>query len=280
MRRLPVVDQFEIPLRSGLGRVPQTNEVARCCSLIGGFLTIAERFPHPLRLCELGSSAGLNQHFDRHRYELGEFEWGPPDAALALRCEWKGDAPPLLAPLAVASRSGCDRTPIDLSKDADRLRLMGYFWPDQLERFDRLRTAIEVAVRNPVAIAQANASDWLAVGLQAGRREGETTAIFHSSFWTYLDDDERAAIRLQIADAASSASESSPLAWLRVEDDGPRIAIDLSWWPGAIPSTSGQKLSNCFRVITKALLMVRVFQASRARVRLHVAYSAVPVRYR
>ena len=47
---LSVVDQFEIPLRAGLGQVPQTNEVARCCSLIGGFLTIAERFPHPLHM--------------------------------------------------------------------------------------------------------------------------------------------------------------------------------------------------------------------------------------
>lgn len=239
---LSVVDQFPTRLRASLGQVPQTNEVARSNSLIGGFLTIAQRFKHPLRLCELGASAGLNQHFDRHRYELGEFAWRSPhapDSGLVLGCDWTGDAPPLSAPLRVESRSGCDRAPIDLTREAGRIRLMSYFWADQLERLDRLRLAIEVAQENPVQIARASAADWLAADLEKGRREGLTAIIFHSSFWIYLEQAERAAIRDRIATAAQSATEESPLAWLRVEDDGPRIAIDLSWWPGGVEQRLG-----------------------------------------
>ena len=124
---LSVVDRFEASLRAGFAQVPQTNEVARSNCLIGGLLTVAERFGHPLRLCELGASAGLNLHVDRHRYELGDFSWGaenPAASALTLRCDWRGDAPPLSAPLRVESRSGCDRAPIDLTIESDRVRLM------------------------------------------------------------------------------------------------------------------------------------------------------------
>ena len=229
---LAVLDAFEPRLRAGLSSVPQTNEVARSCSLIGGFLSVAERFRHPLRLCELGASAGLNQYFDKHRYQLGGFSWGPDNAALTLRCDWRGGAPPLEAPLAVAVRSGCDRAPIDLGSEADRIRLMSYFWADQVERIERLRRAIDVALDDPVRLARANASDWLGAELETGLPEGRTTVVFHSSFWSYLDEAERAAIRGHIERAAGAASSAAPLAWLRVEDDGPRVAIALICWPG------------------------------------------------
>ena len=69
--------------------------------------------------------------------------------------------------------------------------------------------------------------------------EGQTTVLFHSSFWSYLDDAERDEIRAHVARAGSSASERSPFVWLRVEDDGPRVAIDLSTWPGGVEQRLG-----------------------------------------
>src|SRR5205823_13158838 len=38
------------------------------------------RFERPLQLLEIGSSAGLNLHWDRWRYESGLTSWGSPDA--------------------------------------------------------------------------------------------------------------------------------------------------------------------------------------------------------
>ena len=59
-------------LRPMLEFVPQTNEVQRSAVLLGGFLSIAHVTKRPLRLRELGSSAGLNRGFaPRRRRSLG-----------------------------------------------------------------------------------------------------------------------------------------------------------------------------------------------------------------
>jgi hypothetical protein len=63
--------------------------------------------------------------------------------------------------------------------------------------------------------------------------------VFHSSFWSYLDDAEQTAIRSHIERAATKASDAAPLAWLRVEDDGPRVSIDLTCWPGGVEERLG-----------------------------------------
>ena len=61
---LEALTRHEARIRVHLGEQIQTNEVRRCCALLGGFLAVARAFPHPLRLLEIGASAGLNQCFD------------------------------------------------------------------------------------------------------------------------------------------------------------------------------------------------------------------------
>ena len=80
-------------VRRGLARGVQTNEVNRCAALLGGFLEVAAGSGLPLRLLELGSSAGLNQLWDRYRYALGEHAWGDPASPVLIRAAWEG-APP------------------------------------------------------------------------------------------------------------------------------------------------------------------------------------------
>jgi hypothetical protein len=46
----------------------QTNEVGRAAALAVGFLAIAARTALPLRLLEVGASAGLNLRWDHFRY--------------------------------------------------------------------------------------------------------------------------------------------------------------------------------------------------------------------
>jgi hypothetical protein len=60
----------------------QTNEVGRCGSLLGGFGSIAEHTGLPLRLLEIGSSAGLNLRWDRYRYEWPGGSWGNAASAV------------------------------------------------------------------------------------------------------------------------------------------------------------------------------------------------------
>jgi hypothetical protein len=61
------VDRERDALRELVERPVQTNEVARCAALLGGFLAVADATRLPLRLLELGASAGLHLRFDRYR---------------------------------------------------------------------------------------------------------------------------------------------------------------------------------------------------------------------
>ena len=49
----------------------QTNEPGRSVSLLGGYLEVARAHPGlPLRVFEVGASAGLNLLWDEFRYEV------------------------------------------------------------------------------------------------------------------------------------------------------------------------------------------------------------------
>ena len=65
----------------------------------------------PLRMLEVGASAGLNLRWDRYRYEADGFAWGPPTR----RCgsSSSSSARRRMPPIAVdvAERRGCDAAP-------------------------------------------------------------------------------------------------------------------------------------------------------------------------
>jgi hypothetical protein len=226
-------ERHEARIRAHLREPLQTNEVRRCCALLPGFLAIARAHPQPMRLLEIGASAGLNECFDQYRYELGPQRWGPSDAPLALDCEWRGRPLDVRGPAPrVASRRGCDISPIDLRNREQRQRLESFLWPDQLERLARLRAACDCALRCGVAVERASAGDWLAREL-AALPDGLASVLFHSVMWTYVPAPERERIRMLVDEAGARASAAAPFAWLRME--GPRVEyceIRLRTWPG------------------------------------------------
>jgi hypothetical protein len=219
-------------LRPRLRQHVQTNEVRRSCALLPGILRFAAAAGgRPLRLREIGPSAGLNLLFDRYRYRLGDLAWGATDARLALACEWRGTRPALGPMPPVVERLGCDVDPIDVRDPAARVRLLSYLWPDQLERLARMRAAIEIAREDPPALVRARAGDWLEGSLAPAA--GTATLLFHSSMWWYVPRDEQARI-LAIGEAAGAlATADAPFGWLRKEPA--RLDEDelrLRTWPG------------------------------------------------
>jgi hypothetical protein len=212
---------------------PQTNEVARSASMIGGFLVVAQQTRLPVRALEIGTSAGLNLRFDCFRYEQGAIGFGPSDSTVRFTDLWPNGMPPFDAPLTVADRRGCDRSPIDPTTDDGRMRLLSYVWPDQPERFERIAAAIDIAREVPALVERADAGAWLSKMLGEPVK-GVVSTVFHSVVVQYFTDDERAELTNVMEDAGARATPDAPVAWLRLEPEGdmkfPRLR--LSMWPG------------------------------------------------
>jgi hypothetical protein len=232
-------------IRVLLGHPIQTNEVGRSAALLGGFLEVAMRFPGmPMRLAEIGASAGLNLRWDRFRYESAGWEWGDPDSPVRFGSVFSdGAVPKFGVSVDVAERAGCDLAPVDPGSEDGPLTLMSYVWADQVERFARLRGALEVARDVPVTLERADAFDWLE-RLLPQRRPGTATVVFHSVVTLYFTPEERERLALTLTEVGRTASAEEPLAWLRFEhpDTGDPAArgwsrlgkpeVRLTTWPG------------------------------------------------
>jgi hypothetical protein len=220
-------------LRDALARPPQTNEIARSASLIGGFLVVARETGPPMRVLEIGASAGLNLRFDRFRYEQGDAGFGPRDARVRFSGLWERAQPPFDTSLEVTARRGCDLDPVDPATADGRLTLLSYVWPDQQERFERTEAAISIAADMPAPVERAEATEWLALHL-ADATDGEATVVFHSIVWQYLPEATRESVRAVIEDAGSRATVRAPLAWLRLEplETMQYPELRLTSWPG------------------------------------------------
>ena len=216
-----------------LASPPQTNEVARSGVLVGGFLQVAEVTGLPLRLLEIGASAGLNSIWDRFHYRLGASEWGDPASPVRLTPDWSGPPPPVGAPVRIVERRACDLAPVDLEEAAQRLRLRAYVWPDQTERLARLDAAIVLARAAGSRVEQADAAAWVRERLQDPPGP-HATVLYHSIMWQYLPAPTRAEIKASLEAAGHRATAEAPLAWLRFEPSAPeqRPELRLSLWPG------------------------------------------------
>lgn len=212
-------------------RPVQTNEVGRSAALVGGFLAVAAETGLPLRLLELGASAGLNLRWDRYRYEAGERAFGDPASPVRFRDPFAGEPPPLVTPVTVAERAGCDPAPVDPSTDEGRLTLRSYVWPDQLERLRLLDAGLEVAREVPVTVDRANAGDWLERRL-AEPVEGVATVAFHSIAMQYVDPAERERLDALFEARGREAAPDTPLARLAMEHGGEETEVRLTLWPG------------------------------------------------
>jgi hypothetical protein len=225
---VPALDDGE--LLTWLDRAPQTNEVGRAAVLMSGLLVIADRFPQPLDLLELGASAGLNLLLDRYGHNLGGVRAGDPDAPLQLRPEWTGPPPPN-GVVQIGDRRGVDISPLYPASDRDRL--LAYVWPDQAQRRAQLASALDVAARYPVAIDQADAADWLELRLAEPPRPGMTRLVFHSVAFHYFPPAAQERIATLMAEHGARATPQSPLAWLRYEQEPgePHFSLQLRLWP-------------------------------------------------
>lgn len=209
---------------------PQTNEPMRSAVLLGGFLTIAHETQQPLRLLEIGASAGLNMIWDCYRYELGDLSFGRHDSPVLLKADWSGSLPAATMP-EIKSRAACDRAPIDLRDPEQQTRLRSYVWADQRLRLARLDGAIKLAVELGIEVDRADAGDWLARQLE-NAVDGVATVVYHSVMWQYLPTATQQRVTALIDRAGRRTMPHAPLAWLRFEPrpDFASYELRLSLW--------------------------------------------------
>jgi hypothetical protein len=233
-------------LRAALSQPPQTNEVGRSAALIGGLLRLLHPEGHqlelPVRLFEIGTSAGLNLRADYYRYRYPGGQWGPEDSPVTIDDAWHGRPPPPGA-VRIVERDGYDIAPIDVTGADGEVTALSYVWPDQSARLERLRGAIAVARGVPARLHRQTAADAVA-GLTLA--DGALTVLWHSITWQYLSAEERAAVRTGVAALGERAGASSPFAHLTLEParDGPgapiKFLVRACRWPGGEPQVLGE----------------------------------------
>ena len=240
----PTLREHLPELREQVRRPLQTNEVGRSAVLYGALMVLTARFGLPIRLLEVGASAGLNLRPDAYAYEVREgLVLGDQTSRVRISLPWAGTYPREGRPL-VVQRAGCDLLPIDPTSAEGRLALTSYVWADQLDRLRRLRAALELASLQPLVVEATGASAFLAREL-AATRPGVLTVVWQSVVQQYLRPEERAAVGGLLRAAGASASPATPLAWVAMEPahvgrGGARFQVTATTWPdGTVETLAG-----------------------------------------
>jgi hypothetical protein len=212
---------------------PQTNEVARSTVLLAGACAVAQSRALPLRLFEIGASAGLNARLDCYRFEGNGWAWGDARSPLVLRNREQSGRPRLVDALHIVERAACDLRPLNIDSDRDRMRLLSFVWPDQHERFVRLRAAFDAASTEPLNVVATDMFEWIIEAVRP--RDGTATIVMHSVMVEHLSEADRARLGATIDGIAASARADAPVAWIRMECDPATMRYEtrVSMWPGA-----------------------------------------------
>jgi hypothetical protein len=218
-----VLAQWATVSRTMLARRTQTNEPRRCATLLPALAAL----PQPLALLEVGASAGLCLYPDRYAYRYnGRAVLGA--SPVVFDCTVTGAAPlPTTLP-SVVWRAGLDLNPLDVHDDDDMRWLRNLVWPEQIDRFETLSAAIDVARRDPVVVQSGDLTTDVAA-VAATAPANATLVVFHSAVLAYLDDAQRALFRAEMGKLAARR----PTVW--VSNEGPGVVVDLPVPPGPVP---------------------------------------------
>ncbi|WP_374524057.1 DUF2332 domain-containing protein [Sphingopyxis sp.] len=229
-----VVARHEEALLPWLDGPPQTNEAGRSSNFIAAMLWLAERgLPARFDCLEIGSSAGINLMLDRYHYDLGGVQVGPQPGAIAFTPEWRGGHPPQL-PIEIAGLKGCDVAPVDLTDQAQAMRLKAYIWPEHAIRFARMEAAIAAAHEQKPNLVRATAADFVEAELRKPQAAGTTRVLMHSIVWQYVPEDQQMRVTTAMEEAGAEATAERPLAWIALEANRTAHVHELvvRHWPG------------------------------------------------
>ncbi len=181
-----LADQRETVHACMLGHATQTNEPARCATL----LPVLAQLPQPLALIEVGASGGLCLLPDHYAYDYGARVLQPAavEAPPLFVCRAGVGTPIPTALPRIVWRAGLDLNPLDVANPAEAGWLETLVWPEQTARLARLRAAMRIATRVRPRVVRGNL---LGNDLAALRREAPrdaTLVILHTAVLAYVPD--------------------------------------------------------------------------------------------
>lgn len=202
-------------------RTTQTNEVSRCTYLLPALVTAGLVSSAPLHLIDVGTASGMNLLFDRYHYDYGDgTTCGAQDSTVRLRTELRGKRPPIAPIPSITARVGIDLNPIDANDAEATGWLRACVWPEHVERFRSLESALEVVREVRPNIVKGNAVELLPrVVKEAG--SGSTVVVIHTNVLPYFSADERSRWRDLLQEIGSSRN----LIWLAAEADSLLTAV-------------------------------------------------------
>jgi hypothetical protein len=216
-------------VRAWLDWPPQTNEVGRAAALLGALRHVAAAVSLPIRLAEVGASAGLNLRADHFFVSGPAGSQGDPESPVVLSHGWLGDPLPS-SQIEVVERTGGDLAPIDPLTGKGQLTLTAYVWADQADRLSRLRGAFEIARQVPAEVRAESASATVA---RLNLAAGTWTVLWHSIFRQYLSDLQRAELAEGVAALGATATSSARFAYVYLEQSrAGGCPVTLTTWPG------------------------------------------------
>ena len=182
-------------------RLVQTNAPGRGVAVRLAMHEIGRRVPGAVTFLEIGPSAGIQLRFDRWAVDTAGRRFGPSDAPLTLRAQWRSDRPPpnldRIPP--VRDRLGVDLHPVDAADPEERLWLQALVWPEHRDRLIELATALDAVAADPPAILQGDAIEVLP-RLDADRLPDDVPlVVFHAMVRVHVPADRRAAFDSAIA---------------------------------------------------------------------------------
>ena len=199
-------------VRGELWRSTQTNEPGRS-AVLQALVSELARGQRVINVIEVGSSAGINLHFERFRVrELDDHD------ALTLECRDLGGAYERTLP-SIARRVGIDPNPLELANLDDQQWLKACLWPEDRRRHERFDAVVAAwPTWEPVEVLRGSARE----------RFDEALALTNDAFtiivntWVlfYLSDEERAWFLARAHDAAREGGRAT------ISVESPLVAIE------------------------------------------------------
>ncbi|MEU9371657.1 DUF2332 domain-containing protein [Streptomyces avermitilis] len=211
-------------------RSVQTNEVNRCAVLLPAFAALQQQLDdnRPIRIVDVGASAGLNLLWDRYTYDYDGHRLSLPssDPDTVLSCEIKGGTPPLSLDVTRFVRPvGIELNPVDVTDTEATEWLVSLTWPEQTTRMRTLNSVLALAARTPPTILAGRAEDHLADVLAQTPADQHVCLVFSWSIYQIFGSPGG---RERLLDTLADLSQHRPLHEISIGHfghDTPRVIM-------------------------------------------------------